>query len=239
MLISKKGDLFDLAKKKLLEDGYQYKRGSSRSKLKEDHSFSIANKTCSSVANDAEAQQHQQILIKRQENAQRMSDKRLQKIESLQQQVDDAIKCRQTTENQLSNGVRRDQLTQLALEAEMIRYEEIKVKLNKEISKLKAQERKHRWYKRRKLERSASQSTDEGFSSQQSNQDNSQFSVYESCSQSSYSTYPSSSSSQEYNHKEEDAHIVSHRTNDSMTTNTICCSRESDVRASSISNYDR
>jgi hypothetical protein len=230
LLISKKGDLFDLAKKKLLEDGYRYKRGSSRSKLKDDHA--VITKTCSLLTDDTETQQ-QQILAKRQENAQRMSDKRLEKIESLQQQVDHALKCRQATENQLSDGVRRDQLTQLALEAEMIRYEETKVKLTKEISKLKAQERKHQWYKRRKLERSASQSTDEGFSSQQSYQDSQGFSVYESCSQSSYSTYPSSSSSQEYSHEDD---ILSHNPNDSIA---IRCSRESDVRASSISNYDR
>jgi hypothetical protein len=95
------------------------------------------------------------------------------------------------------------------------------VKLTKEISKLKAQERKHQWYKRRKLERSTSQSTDEGFSSQQSlYQDGNEFSVYE------------SSSSQEDD-------ILSHCQNDNNNISTIHCSRESDVRASSISNYDR
>lgn len=203
-----------------MEDGYRYKRGSSRSKLKQEHSIT-PNKTCSSFADDTEAQQQQQILAKRQENAQRMSDKRLERIELLQQQVDNALKCRQATENQLSDGLRRDQLTQLALEAEMIRFEEAKVKLTKEISKLKAQERKHQWYKRRKLERSTSQSTDEGFSSQQSlYQDGNEFSVYE------------SSSSQEDD-------ILSHCQNDSNNISTIHCSRESDVRASSISNYDR
>ncbi|CEP07764.1 hypothetical protein [Parasitella parasitica] len=175
LLISKKGDLFDLAKKKLLEEGYHYKRGSSRSKLREKSSTSAINTSVSQHENHQQDNSHQQqqaIMIKRQENAQRLSEQRLERIETLQQQVDHAIQCRQATENQLAqNSTCRDTLTQLAMESEIIRYEETKIKLTREISKLKAQERKHQWYKRRKLERTASNSShynDEGFSSQSS-----------------------------------------------------------------------
>ncbi|KAL7333083.1 hypothetical protein PS15p_202035 [Mucor circinelloides] len=173
LLISKKGDLFDLAKKKLLEEGYRYKRGSSRSKLKE--KTISPPKSLTSLQHHSHHQddtQQRAIMMKRQENAQRLSEQRLEKIESLQQQVDHAIQSRQATENQLAqSSTCRDTLAQLAMEAELIRYEETKIKLTKEISKLKAQERKHQWYKRRKMKRSASntsQYTDEGFSSQPS-----------------------------------------------------------------------
>ncbi|KAK4516418.1 uncharacterized protein ATC70_011390 [Mucor velutinosus] len=171
LLISKKGDLFDLAKKKLLEEGYHYKRGSSRSKLREKSTTPPAKNVTMSQHHHDDSQQRA-IMMKRQENAKRLSEQRLGKIESLQQQVDHAIQSRQATENQLAqSNMHRDTLTQLAMEAELIRYEETKVKLTKEISKLKAQERKHQWYKRRKMERSAShasQYTDEGLSSQSS-----------------------------------------------------------------------
>lgn len=173
LLISKKGDLFDLAKKKLLEEGYRYKRGASRSKLREKSATPPSRSATMSQHQNDDSQQRA-IMRKRQENAQRLSEQRLEKIEALQQQVDHAIQSRQATENQLAQrNMRRDTLKQLAMEAELIRYEETKVKLTKEISKLKAQERKHQWYKRRKLERSAnhsstSQYTDEGFFSQPS-----------------------------------------------------------------------
>lgn len=171
LLISKKGDLFDLAKKKLLEEGYRYKRGSSRSKLRE-KSTTPPTKSVSVLQHHHEDSQQRAIMVKRQENAQRLSEQRLKKIEFLQRQVDHAIQNRQAAENQLAQrSMCRDTLAQLAMEAELIRYEETKVRLTKEISKLKAQERKHQWYKRRKMERSAShtsQYTDEGFSSQPS-----------------------------------------------------------------------
>lgn len=204
-----------------------------------------------------------------------MSDKRLEKIQHLQSQVEQALKNRQATENRLGNGDydQHDSLTRLAMEADLIRFEETKIKLTKEISKLKAQERKHQWYKRRKIERSGSSTvTDEGFSSQGS------------CSVSSVDSYgqvterhsafsicaPSSSASISYNtftyhpyHQsvspptpppQQQQDDVDHYTSpspssssssvyssssSSQSNNLITCSRESDVRASSISNYDR
>lgn len=271
-MISKKGDLFDLAKKKLLDEGYRYKRGSSRSKLREESITPPRSSSFSQHHSHQEDAQQRAIMVKRQENAQRLSEQRLEKIENLQKQVDHAIQYRQATENQLAlNSACRDTLTQLAMEAELIRYEETKIKLTKEISKLKAQERKHQWYKRRKLERSASstsQYTDEGFSSQPSSyfeEDSFQtmnnnntlsttshslnigFSVYKPPSPaSSYSTlYPSS---QEYNDNEDDdddshtlqsRNSISSQSSTATISNLLCCSRESDVRASSINRFDR
>ncbi|KAG1076472.1 hypothetical protein G6F42_025511 [Rhizopus arrhizus] len=87
LLISKKGDLFDLAKKKLLEEGYRYKRGSSRSKLKE--KTITPPKSLPHLQHHSHHQddtQQRAIMMKRQENAQRLSEQRLEKIESLQQQ---------------------------------------------------------------------------------------------------------------------------------------------------------
>ncbi|KAL9540266.1 hypothetical protein MBANPS3_009776 [Mucor bainieri] len=268
LLISKKGDLFDLAKKKLLEEGYRYKRGSSRSKLREKSTTPPTKNMAASQYHSNDSQQRA-IMMKRQENAQRLSEQRLEKIEALQRQVDHAIQSRQATENQLAQrSMCRDTLTQLAMEAELIRYEETKVKLTKEISKLKAQERKHQWYKRRKaterLATHASQYTDEGFCSQPSsyfeeddlhhhavNSNTSQsasvgFSVYKPLSPaSSYSaSYPSS---QEYNEDDEDddrltlqsRNSVSSQSSSATISNLLCCPKESDVRASSIHRFDR
>ncbi|KAL0138759.1 hypothetical protein V8B55DRAFT_1517499 [Mucor lusitanicus] len=254
-------------KKKLLEEGYRYKRGASRSKLREKSSTPPAKSAAMLQHQNSDSQQRA-IMMKRQENAQRLSEQRLEKIEVLQQQVDHAIQSRQATENQLAQGsMHHDTLAQLAMEAELIRYEETKVRLTKEISKLKAQERKHQWYKRRKLERSAShassQYTDEGFSSQPSSyfeEDhhatasmsshslNVGFSVYKPLSPtSSYSaSYPSS---QEYNDDGDDEeddcstlqsrNSVSSQSSSATISNLLCCPRESDVRASSIHRFDR
>ncbi|OBZ91247.1 hypothetical protein A0J61_00698 [Choanephora cucurbitarum] len=260
LLISKKGDLFDLAKKQLLQEGYRYKRGCSRSKLRLKCNKGQALRRSSSCSEesvaDIQRQQHQQLLIKRQENAQRLSEQRLERLDQLTLQVEDALRARQAIEQQLSDGQRRDQLTQLAMEAEIIRHEETKIRLTKEISKLKAQERKHQWYKRRKLKRASSgQSTDEGFCSQPScheeddEDDEEENKLHDTITYSNFSTTSPASSFQTYSCQEpiEDepdlhsTHILSHHCHhqSAMSTHFICCSRESDVRASSISNYDR
>lgn len=212
ILISKKGGLFDLAKKKLLENGYHYKRGSSRSKLKQDKQ---------KVGVVPDEQQQLDILAKRQENAQRMSDKRLEKIGLLQTQVEYALQSRQIIENQLAIGCYTTSI-RLNMKTDLVRFEESKVKLTKEISKLKAQERKHQWYKRRKIER-GSQSADEGFSSQAS-QDEERHSAFSIC-------VPSNVDS-----SQEGDYLPSCS---SSTSTILTCSRESDVRARSMSDYDR
>ena len=248
LLISKKGGLFDLAKKKLLKDGYRYKRGSSRSKLKESGP-ELTEPTLEIECQQQQFNQEQQsrdILLKREENAKRLSQKRLEKIKVLQFQAEQALQCRQTTENRLAGGDHYDISTRRSMEADLKHFEETKLKITKEISKLKAQERKHQWYKRRKLERSASQSTDEGFSSQASclteeeHQDaqpkDTRFSAFSVCCPPSQSMHCSYQSSQEYRSDDEDQHYSSSSSN---STTVISCSRESDVRASSMSDYDR
>ncbi|KAI8328410.1 hypothetical protein BD560DRAFT_379331 [Blakeslea trispora] len=214
LLISKKGDLFDLAKKQLLQEGYRYKRGSSRSKLRLKTNQLRRSSSCS----EESVSEKQQLLIKRQENAQRLSEQRLERLDQLALEIENTVRSRQAVEQQLTDGQRRDQLNQLAMEADIIRYEEQKIRLTKEMSKLKAQERKHQWYKRRKLERNpSSQSTDEGFCSQPSYED-----------EDAQSPYPI----------EQEPHpILSHHCHHTMSTHFLCCSKESDVRASSISNY--
>ncbi|KAI7899239.1 uncharacterized protein BX663DRAFT_521912 [Cokeromyces recurvatus] len=154
ILISKKrGDLFDLAKKKLLDEGYRYKRGSSRSKL-----YSANSKSSSSFDNNrTTSTQHHLVAIrkKREENAQRASDQRCAKIRDLQYHLDTLIQSRNNIYKDQKKAMSsdHDRLSQLALEAELVEFEETKKRLTKEISKLKAQERKHQWYKRRKLEK--------------------------------------------------------------------------------------
>ncbi|KAI7873141.1 uncharacterized protein EV154DRAFT_579504 [Mucor mucedo] len=202
VLISKKGRLFDMAKQKLLDSGYHYKRGSSRSKLK---SQAVHPAGCSEKL----------MLAKREENAQRMSDHRLAKMEQLQIQVDYALQSRQRIENQLAatadSGFSSHQ-RHIALKTDLARFEDIKIKLSKELSQLKAQERKHQWYKRRKLEKH-NLSQDEGFSSQTSQEE-----------------------------EEEEAHpsaFTAFISSQESTSSVMTCSRTSDVRASSISDYDR
>lgn len=173
LLVSKKGQLFDLAKKKLLKEGYEYKRGSSRSKLN-DNSAPPRKKT---LVRDSSS-----LLLKRQENAQRTSEKRLKKINLLTAEMEQAILRRQESEQRLSE-CEDDILSSLACKAEIIRLEETKIKLSRELSKLKAKERKHQWYKKRKSSLSSLSNNDEDegfFSSQQSSIND--FSISSSCS---------------------------------------------------------
>ncbi|KAI9468085.1 MAG: hypothetical protein EXX96DRAFT_591865 [Benjaminiella poitrasii] len=147
LLISKKrGELFDLAKKKLLDSGYRYKRGSSRSKFFDHHTEARQPNSSSQISTV--------IKRKRQENAQRTSERRCAEIQDLQQQLDKVVQTQKALfEKNKMTTTGHDRLTQLALEAELIQVEETKNQLSKEISKLKSQERKHQWYKRRKSEK--------------------------------------------------------------------------------------
>ncbi|KAG1474704.1 hypothetical protein G6F56_000193 [Rhizopus delemar] len=154
-LLSKKGDLFKQAKKKLLDDGFVYKRGKSRSKLtKEIPQSSLRRQTS---------------LPKRQENAERASLERQEKIKCLEKKVEDILRSRQVTENELeacSYDIINERST---MEAKIVSYEDEKRQLTRQISKLKAQERKHKWYYRRKSENgssNSSQTADDEFSSQ-------------------------------------------------------------------------
>ncbi|KAG0170567.1 hypothetical protein DFQ28_001949 [Apophysomyces sp. BC1034] len=159
MLLVHKGRLFELAKKKLLEQGYRYKRGRSRSKL--------------SSVQPEDDQAKEVLYIKRKENAQRLSDERLSKIDHLEQQVQETTARRDQHEHVLQYARKRnDTDEEKSIEIALLQLESTRSDLKKEISKLKAQERKHQWYKKRKTDRSDSGFSEEGFSSQQSNTDN-------------------------------------------------------------------
>ncbi|KAJ8660295.1 hypothetical protein O0I10_003752 [Lichtheimia ornata] len=132
-LVVNKGDLFERAKRKLLMDGYQYKRGKSRSKLTKEVTIS----SCARSTRSSTASSQHWTRLKRKMHAQRVSEARQQKIHTLQSQLDDILAKRQPP---------LDHEEHVALQTE-------RETLAKEIAKLKAQERKHQWYERRKAER--------------------------------------------------------------------------------------
>ncbi|KAI9316760.1 hypothetical protein BX666DRAFT_2027583 [Dichotomocladium elegans] len=137
-LVVNKGKLFERAKHALLANGYQYKRGKSRSKLTRQLPYH----------HPQTKRNTEWPKIKRRSDALQKSVERLQKIDVLQNRV----------------GV-------LAASSDPEAISETK-ELMKELSKLKAKERKHQWYERRKAERSdsgfsecgSSEETEEGWS---------------------------------------------------------------------------
>lgn len=148
-LLVNKGDLFEQAKKRLLENGYQYKRGRSRSKL---------------IATTYPYQQRQHSdddgkCSKRKLNAQRLSQQRQEKLNELQ------VKIKTVVERQQQHP------------EEMAQWEPTRQALMKQVSKIKSQERKHQWYERRKTERADSGFSEESFESQSSQESTSVASV--------------------------------------------------------------
>lgn len=138
-LLVNKGDLFEQAKKRLLENGYQYKRGRSRSKL---------------IATTYPYQRQQSSdddgkCSKRKLNAQRLSQQRQEKLNELQ------VKIKTVVERQQQHP------------EEMAQWEPTRQALMKQVSKIKSQERKHQWYERRKTERADSGFSEESFESSQ------------------------------------------------------------------------
>ncbi|KAG2218357.1 hypothetical protein INT45_012499 [Circinella minor] len=130
-LLVNKGNLFELAKKKLLDSGYQYKRGKSRSKLTKGR----APTTTPEQQKEQKNARRSQLHAKRKLNAQRMSYERQQKMEELRFQLQNVIERQRHYPKEFSA------------------LEEKRTALNKEISKIKAKERKHQWYERRKMDR--------------------------------------------------------------------------------------
>lgn len=134
-LLINKGRLFDLAKKKLLEQGYQYKRGKSRSKFlsgvsnvcEEDPVTWLPMATPTSPPLSPTLSLDERKRIKRKEHAARQSMERRLRIDRLEAEL---VKLR-SSGSSLAGG------------------------LVKMIGKLKAQERKHQWYKRKTQEKSS------------------------------------------------------------------------------------
>ncbi|KAI7877252.1 hypothetical protein K492DRAFT_219112 [Lichtheimia hyalospora FSU 10163] len=138
-LLVNKGDLFEQAKKRLLENGYQYKRGRSRSKL-----------IATTYPYQRQPSDDDGKPSKRKLNAQRLSQQRQEKLSELQ------VKIKTVVERQQQHP------------EEMAQWEPTRQALVKQVSKIKSQERKHQWYERRKTERADSGFSEESFESQDS-----------------------------------------------------------------------
>ena len=138
-LLVNKGDLFEQAKKRLLENGYQYKRGRSRSKL-----------IATTYPYQRQPSDDDGKSSKRKLNAQRLSQQRQEKLSELQ------VKIKTVVERQQQHP------------EEMAQWEPTRQALVKQVSKIKSQERKHQWYERRKTERADSGFSEESFESQDS-----------------------------------------------------------------------
>jgi hypothetical protein len=215
-LISKKGDLFRLAKKKLLDDGYVYKRGKSRSKLTKEVPQLLRRQSSS-------------LSDKRQENAERTSLERLEKIKCLEKRVEDLLKTRQLAENELEVGS-FDVHDKPLIEAKIVNYEEEKRQLTRQISKLKSQERKHKWYYRRKSVKLNDNSSSICSSISNSNSSSSSISISSigmNNSQITEDDFNSQLSSSTFNEEEEEERAFS-----IYSIEIPHCSRESDVRRS-------
>ncbi|KAL0078073.1 hypothetical protein J3Q64DRAFT_1293524 [Phycomyces blakesleeanus] len=146
-LLLHKGYLFELAKKKLIEDGYSYKRGKSRSKYSTD--IKAPKMPCNPPL------QLIQINHKRKEHAEQASKERAERLKDIQ----DILKALLSQE-QHQNALLRyashcnNQKSQMVAEHELEYLASSRQSLKREMNKLKAQERKHQWYKRRQVSRS-------------------------------------------------------------------------------------
>ncbi|CAO3614546.1 unnamed protein product [Cunninghamella blakesleeana] len=174
-LLIQKGKLFELAKKKLLDEGYTYKRGKSRSKLSNqmnhakssssmsinhyhsnnnnnnnnnsNHSLSPKEKSNHQLDNNNNNNNNNKAMTlikkhqKRSDKAQKQSKQRHELIHQLEIEL-----------RQMRASIRNiKSIKSLSIHEQYEREELIKKKksTSMEISKLKAQERKHQWYKRK------------------------------------------------------------------------------------------
>lgn len=146
VFLADKGALLEHAKRKLLNDGYTYKRGQSRSKLNPNSRSGVSLR-------DAFKQ-------RRNETAEKLSLERKQRLADLEEKLSESITSRRQAEALVKirakekNGTGLQQAKRI-LEAIV----KDKSKIGREISVLKAQERKHQWYEKQK----AKKRTDSGF----------------------------------------------------------------------------
>ncbi|KAI8582248.1 hypothetical protein K450DRAFT_228060 [Umbelopsis ramanniana AG] len=146
VFLADKGALLEHAKRKLLNDGYTYKRGQSRSKLNPNSRSGVSLR-------DAFKQ-------RRNETAEKLSLDRKQRLAELEEKLSESVTSRRQAEALVKirakekNGTGLQQAKRI-LEAIV----KEKSKIGREISVLKAQERKHQWYEKQK----AKKRTDSGF----------------------------------------------------------------------------
>ncbi|KAF9988420.1 hypothetical protein BGZ65_004732 [Modicella reniformis] len=149
-LLTNKGLLWNKAKSKLLEEGYDYKRGKSRSKLPE-----------ATLKKDHKTNKDR-LIQKREANASNTAGVRLRRIASLGEQLHRKTAEREALLAQLlrleSPEYKRDNPRTFEAEAEEARESLASVEIDrqsisKELGSLKNKERKHQWYEKRKNNR--------------------------------------------------------------------------------------
>lgn len=139
VLLADKGAMLEHAKKKLLADGYTYKRGQSRSKL-------------NPVARDGS----KDFKLRRNKTAEKLSLERRNSLHELENKLVDCIMFRRQADAKIKLGMKGstyEELEELKRRRDTAITE--KTKIGKEISRLKAQERKHQWYEKQKSKRRA------------------------------------------------------------------------------------
>lgn len=134
--------MLELAKQKLLQDGYSYKRGQSRSKLN-------PNARSGDSLRDAFKQ-------RRNQTAEKLSIERKQRLAELEEKLNESMTSRRQAEalvkiRQKEKDVAGLQQARRILDAIV----KEKSKLGREISTLKSQERKHQWYEKQKSKKRA------------------------------------------------------------------------------------
>ncbi|GAB5586113.1 hypothetical protein Unana1_01013 [Umbelopsis nana] len=142
VLLADKGAMLELAKQKLLQDGYSYKRGQSRSKLN-------PNARSGDSLRDAFKQ-------RRNQTAEKLSIERKQRLAELEEKLNESMTSRRQAEalvkiRQKEKDVAGLQQARRILDAIV----KEKSKLGREISTLKSQERKHQWYEKQKSKKRA------------------------------------------------------------------------------------
>ncbi|KAF9282213.1 hypothetical protein BGZ68_006121 [Mortierella alpina] len=146
-LLANKGQLWNRAKAKLLEEDYDYKRGRSRSKLPE-----------ASKKRDVK-QSKTALMQKREANASHAASARIRRINSLGEQMHRKTAEREALLAQLlrleSPEYKQARPHTYESEAQQARQklgdvETERTSISKELASLKNKERKHQWYEKRK-----------------------------------------------------------------------------------------
>ncbi|CAM0142558.1 hypothetical protein VKS41_001918 [Umbelopsis sp. WA50703] len=141
VLLADKGAMLEHAKKKLLADGYTYKRGQSRSKLNPNARSGDATKD---------------FKQRRNKTAEKLSLERRNSLIELEGKLHECILSRRQAEAKIKLGLKESTLDELEeIKRNLDTAIKEKTRIGKEISRLKAQERKHQWYEKQKSKRRA------------------------------------------------------------------------------------
>ncbi|KAH8554628.1 hypothetical protein BGW37DRAFT_406628, partial [Umbelopsis sp. PMI_123] len=140
VFLADKGALLEHAKRKLLNDGYTYKRGQSRSKLNPNARSGVSLR-------DAFKQ-------RRNETAEKLSLERKKRLAELEEKLSESISSRRQAEALVKIRAKEKNAAELQQAKRILEaIVKEKSKLGREISVLKAQERKHQWYEKQKAKK--------------------------------------------------------------------------------------